>query len=400
LARAATARIEGGALNDGSLDDLAREMNVSTRHLRRAIQREVGVSPVDLAQSCRLALAKQLLHDAPLSIVDVAYASGFSSVRRFNAAFRQRFGRAPSTVTKRARLAREAADASTMKLTLGYRAPFAWRAMLEFLAARAIPGVELVDLEHLTYARTVVLGARRGFFTASAGARTRTIDVTVSASLARSLMAVSTGVRGLFDLDADPRAIDDHLVRDVTLRRRVRAVPGVRVPGAFDAFELAVRALIGQQISVRAATTIAGRVAARFGAPIETPIAGLDRTFPSANRLAVATRAALRSIGLTAARASTLRTLAEAIVHGQVTLDGPHDDVATVASLEALEGIGSWTAQYVAMRALHAPDAFPSTDLGLVRALGVTPRVLRERSRAWSPWRAYATMHLWQGGQP
>jgi AraC family transcriptional regulator of adaptative response / DNA-3-methyladenine glycosylase II len=393
LARRATTRIEAGALNDHSIDDLARELHVSARHLRRAVTREIGVSPVDLAQSCRLALAKQLLHAGDMSIVDVAHASGFGSVRRFNAVFHSRFGRAPSRVGSRSRRG----TANVVTMTLGYRAPFAWRAMLEFLSLRAIPGVEQVDLDKLTYGRTVRFGDRCGSLLASADSSTRTLRVDVSASLSRSLMEIAVAVRRLFDLDADPHTIDPHLARDVALRACVRASPGLRVPGAFDAFELAARAVMGQQISVRAATTIAGRLAHAFGEPIQTPSAGLNRLFPTAARLAGARADTLRTVGLTGIRARTLRNLAAAVDRGTVELEGAHSDGETIASLEAVDGIGPWTAQYVAMRALHAPDAFPSTDLGLLRALAVTPRALGERSRAWSPWRAYAAMHLWRG---
>jgi AraC family transcriptional regulator of adaptative response / DNA-3-methyladenine glycosylase II len=393
LARRATARIEAGALNDRSMDDLARELHVSSRHLRRAVTREIGVSPVDLAQSCRLALAKQLLHDSKMSIIDVAHASGFGSVRRFNEVFRSRFGRAPSHVGRRSRRT----SASVVTMTLGYRAPFAFRPLLEFLALRAIPGVERVDLGKLTYARTVSFGDRRGSLIASADEATRTLRVDVSASLSRVLMPIAVAVRRLFDLDADPATIDLHLLRDPALRSRVLASPGLRVPGAFDTFELAARAVIGQQISVKSATTIAGRVAHAFGEPIETSIAGLDRLFPTARRLAAKRPDVLRATGLLGTRARTLCKLAAAVARGEVVLEGACDDGETMASLEAVDGIGPWTAQYVAMRALHAPDAFPCTDLGLLRALAVTPRTLGERSRAWSPWRAYAAMHLWTG---
>ncbi len=393
LARIAAARIESGALNDASLDDLAADLGVSSRHLRRAVVSEIGVSPLELAETARLALAKQLLQDGARSMTDVAYASGFSSVRRFNAAFRARFDRPPSALS-----ARKRAEPSKEILTLaiGHRAPLAWRPLLEFLAARATPGVEHVDLAALAYTRAARVGERRGWIRASLDPARPTVSVDVSISLARSLMSVATRVRALFDLDAQPHAVDGHLAGDPELAPLVRRTPGIRVPGAFDGFELAVRAVLGQQISVRGATTLAGRLARTFGDPIETPHAGVDRLFPTAERVARARTVDIARVGLTTARAATLHALATAVTRGELALDASTDPTAAVAALERVPGIGPWTAQYVAMRALHAPDAFPASDLGLARALGLAPRELLARAAAWSPWRAYAAMHLWR----
>jgi AraC family transcriptional regulator of adaptative response / DNA-3-methyladenine glycosylase II len=368
LARNAAARIEAGALNDGSLDDLARELGASARHVRRALEREMGLSPIQIAQCARLAIAKQLLQDGTMSIADVAYASGFSSVRRFNAAFRERFARAPSSIRRRG----AGPDRGVVRIALGYRAPMAWRATLEFLAPRATPGVEHVDLDALVYARTLRVGERAGTLVASVDESRRVVNVEVSASLSRSLMAVAAAARRAFDLDAQPDAIDAHLSRDAKLRPFVRAMPGVRVPGGFDAFELAARAVLGQQITVRGATTLAGRLAHDLGEPIETPHPTLSLLFPRASRVARARD--LGRIGLTPARAAALRDLAA------------HD--AIDESITSIKGIGPWTAQYVAMRALRSPDAFPETDLVL--------RPVASRAAAWSPWRAYAAMHLWR----
>jgi len=388
LARAAIARIEAGALNEASLDDLASELGVTARHLRRAVRAEIGVSPVELAQTARLALAKQLLQDGATSMADVAHASGFSSVRRFNAAFRARFGRAPSTLPKRA-----TGGAST-RLVLGHRAPFPWRDILAFFAPRATPGVEAVDLDAGAYASAVRVGDRTGWIRATLDEPRRALVVDVSPSLARSLMAVASRVRALFDLDAQPHAIDAHLARDPALRALVRRTPGLRVPGAFDGFEMATRAVLGQQVTVRGATTLAGRLARAFGETVESP--HVERTLPSAARLSRETPASIASIGLPAARAATLHALALAAARGDLVLDGTADPATTLARLESIRGVGPWTAQYVAMRALRAPDAFPAGDLGLARALGLAPRALRERAVAWSPWRAYATLHLWR----
>jgi AraC family transcriptional regulator of adaptative response / DNA-3-methyladenine glycosylase II len=250
----------------------------------------------------------------------------------------------------------------------------AWRAMLEFLAPRATPGVEHVDLDALTYARTLRIGDRAGTLVASIDEARRVVNVDVSTSLSRCLMAVAAAARRAFDLDAQPHAIDGHLGRDAALKPLVRTTPGIRVPGGFDAFELATRAVLGQQITVRGATTLAGRLAHAFGESIETPDARLSRLFPASTRVARAHASDLAAIGITPARAAAVRALAS-----RESID---------ESIETISGIGPWTAQYVAMRALRAPDAFPSTDLFL--------RDAAHRAAAWSPWRAYAAMHIWR----
>ena len=382
LARLAAARIEAGALNDASLAELAAELGVSERHVRRAVLREIGVSPVDLAQSCRLALAKQLLQDSTMSIVDVAYASGFGSVRRFNATFRERFGRPPSEV-KRGRADSEIAP--TIPLKLGFRAPLAWREMLAFLHARAIPGVERVDVDALRYEREVTIGDARGHIAVTADMTARILRVDASPSLARCLMELAARVRALFDLDADSRAIDSHLRRDALLGRHVRARPGLRVPGAFDGFEIAVRAIVGQQITVAGATRLMGRIV--------TAVGTLD-----ARHVARAGAGVLRSTGLTQARAQAICDLAHAVVDERVSLVRGANPKETAEALERIDGIGPWTANYIVMRALGAPDVLPSGDLGLVRALKTTARALDRRGARWSPWRAYAAMHVWQAG--
>jgi AraC family transcriptional regulator of adaptative response / DNA-3-methyladenine glycosylase II len=381
LARVAAARIEAGALNDGTLDDLASDLGVSERHLRRAVLREVGVAPVELAQSCRLALAKKLLQDSAMPIVEIAYASGFGSVRRLNAAFRERFGRPPSVV-KRERAVHARTEAIPLKL--GFRAPLAWREMLAFLSARAIPGVERVDMQALRYERAVALGEARGNITVTTDMAARVVRVEASPSLARCLMDVAARVRALFDLDADSLAIDAYLRRDSLLGRRVRARPGLRVPGAFDGFEVAVRAIVGQQITVAGATRLMGRVVAVLGA--------LDA--PAVLR---AGEGALGSAGLTRVRARAVWAVAEAVVAKRVVLVRGANPEQTMMALEQIPGIGPWTAKYIVMRALGAPDVLPSGDRGLTRALNTTSRALDTRGAQWSPWRAYAAMHVWQG---
>ena len=387
------ARIEEGALTDESLDDLARDLGVSSRHLRRSMQSELGVSPIELAQSRRLALAKQLLHDTSLSMTEVALASGFASIRRFNAAFRARFERAPSALRRDSRLA-SASASDSFPLTLAYRPPLDWPSLLGFLAARATPGVEMAG--GVEYVRTVSLGAHRGWVTVSPIDGRSALRARVALSLAPVLMPLVARLRHLFDLDARPATVTAHLAADATLGPLVSRRPGLRVPGAFDGFEVGVRAILGQQVSVAAATTFAGRLAAKFGEPTTTPDPRLTTLFPTAARLARAREADLASIGLTGARASSLRALARAVDAGDVRLDGHGDVEGITAALERLPGVGPWTAAYVAMRALGAPDAFPGADLAIRRALGdASTKEAYARSEGWRPWRAYAAMHLW-----
>lgn len=376
LAAAAVGRIEADA--GESLEELARGLGVTSRHLRRTLRKELGVSPVELAQSTRIGLAKQLLHDTLLPIAEVAFASGFGSVRRFNALFRRRFGRPPSQVRKS-----HGVEASTgVILRLDYRPPLDWQALLDFLGARAIPGVESVA--NGEYRRTVRVEGRGGFVVVRPFPSRPALRAEVSLSLTGVLLPVKARLRALFDLDAHPAAVAAHLERDRRLRPLVRRHPGLRLPGAFDGFEVAVRAILGQQVSVKGASTLAGRLAEALGTPIRTPHGDLRFTFPEARTVA---RSAF-SIGVPKARADAIRALAGAVEREEVVL-APHGDAErAIARLRALPGIGPWTAQYVAMRALHWPDAYPEGDL-----------VLRREApdfESWRPWRAYGAMHVWR----
>jgi AraC family transcriptional regulator of adaptative response / DNA-3-methyladenine glycosylase II len=392
LVRAALARIDAGFLNEGSIEALAASLGVTARHLRRAIEGAIGVSPVELAQTRRLALAKQLLQDTTMPLAAVAFAAGFASVRRFNALFQRRFGRPPSALRP---AHGDGEPSETITLRLDYRAPLAWAELLAFLRGRAIPGVERVAGDE--YARTVSLGEHHGWLAvAPAPGGRAALRARVSLSLASRLMEIVARLRALFDLDARPDAIAAALGRDRALTRRVAASPGLRVPGAFDGFELAVRAVLGQQISVAGATTLSGRLAERFGAPLAGAPEGLSRRFPSAATLAAAGPARVRAIGLPEARARTIIALARAVADERLELHPGADPAAATAALEELPGIGPWTAQVVAMRALRWPDAFPGGDLGVRKALGVAGTAEAEaRAEAWRPWRAYGVMHLW-----
>ena len=395
LARAAARRIDAGYLNDHSVDQLADRLGVTDRHLRRALESQLGASPLELAQTRRLALAKQLLHDTRLGLAEIAFAAGFASVRRFNDAFRARFGRPPSALRREVAPTAEPGDA--IKLRLDARPPFDWRSLCAFLAARAIPGVEQIDGE--IYRRGVVVDGVAGWLEARPSKnRAAAVELRVAASLAPRLMAVLARARALFDLDAHPLAIVERLAGDRRLAASVRARPGLRVPGAFDGWELAVRAILGQQIAVSGATTLAGRLVTRFGEPNAAAPAELDRVVPSPARLAAAGAVEIATIGLPAQRARTIVALAEAVATGAIDLTAGADPEATIAALCALPGIGPWTASYIAMRALAWPDAFLGGDLIVRRALDVTTAAAAERrAERWRPWRAYAVLHLWTG---
>ena len=402
LASAAASRIAEGALNGGDVESLARELGVGARHLRRVLEREVGVTPVALAQTQRLLLAKRLLTDSDLAVTDVAHASGFRSLRRFNALFRARYRLNP-TGLRRARhngterpTARPRPDAqeddAVVSLTLSYRPPFAWQPLLRFLAARATPGVERVEADR--YTRTIASGPHSGWLMVTPAHTGDALNVEISASLIPVLMTVLARLRQLFDLDANPSDIDGHLSRE-GLARLVRRTRGLRVPGAVDGFELSVRAILGQQVSVRGATTLAGRFASTFGAP-GSGGSPLPRVAPTAERVASATVEGIATIGLPRARAASIHALARAVADGAIHLSPGTHARETMCRLTSLPGIGAWTAQYIAMRALRWPDAFPASDLALRRAAGIpTPAKLERAAERWSPWRAYAAMHLW-----
>ncbi|MBV8759547.1 MAG: helix-turn-helix domain-containing protein [Deltaproteobacteria bacterium] len=391
LVAAATQRIAEGALNEHSLDDLAAELRVSARHLRRALEARLGVSPVELAQSRRLALAKQLLQDTQLPLTDIAFAAGFQSVRRFNAVFADRMGRSPSELRRE-----HGKGEQGVTLRLDVRAPYDWPRLLGFLRARAIPGVEVVGDD--VYERVVHLGGKTGTIRvrfATTDKRAGRLALGVSPELMPVLMPLVARVRRMFDLDARPDQIAATLGRDKLLAPMVKRRPGLRVPGAIDPFEAAVRALLGQQVSVAAATTLAGRFAQQLGQPFGAPGDGRWR-FPTPREVVAAGPERIGRLGMPRTRAAAIHALASAIVDRTVVLDGARELPAFVDQLCALPGIGPWTAHYLAMRALHVPDAFPAADLGVQKALGMTgPKAAEQHAEAWRPYRAYAVLHLW-----
>jgi AraC family transcriptional regulator of adaptative response / DNA-3-methyladenine glycosylase II len=397
LAQAAALALEDRLLEDDSVEEIATRLGVTDRHLRRVFEAAFGVSPARYRHTQRLLLAKRLLADTRLPITEVAYASGFRSLRRFNAALAEHYRLTPSAVRK-AHARAGSADAIAVALELAYRPPLDWPRMLAFLGRRSIRGVE--EVSEGVYRRTVALpvaargsapaGAASGWIEVAHVASRATVRVAVAPALAGVLPAVTARVRRLFDLAAEPAMIAAQLGALAAAR------PGVRVPGAFDGFEVAVRAILGQQVSVAAATTLAGRFAAALGTPVTTPHAGLTHAFPQPARVAGVDWRDVAALGIVGARAQALVTLARAVASGDLALDPSADIAATLARLASLPGVGPWTAQYIGMRALGWPDAFPESDLGILKALGTAqPAVARERAEAWRPWRAYAVMHLW-----
>ena len=389
-------RIEEG-LADGQagLEVIAKRFGYSSRQIRRIVQQELGVSPIELVLTHRLLLAKQLLTETKLSISEIAYSSGFASLRRFNDAFSGRYGMPPGRLRKAITSAAAAtAPPETLTLQLVYRPPFDWPGILRFLSARTLKGVEHVD--DAGYSRTVSIGGHTGWLRASHLPEKRAIVLELTHSLSAALPAVLGRMRHVFDLSARPDVIAARLMLDPRLSDVVARNPGMRVPGAFDGFELGVRAILGQQISVKAATTIAGRFVAAFGEPIATEHPGLTHLSPTAERIAAATVDEVASLGIVQARARSIIALADEVASGRLMLEAGGHPETTVNQLVALPGIGQWTAHYIAMRALRWPDAFPKEDMVLRKRLGgVTAARAEELSQGWRPWRSYATLHLW-----
>lgn len=388
LIRAAIAGIEEHAVSNARVGELAASLGVSDRHLRRVTEAELGVSPIELAQTQRLLLAKRLLGETSLKLTEIAFASGFGSLRRFNALFKSRYGLSPRA------LRGHPGAATGLCCQLEFRPPLAWDSLLSYLRLRAIPGVEYVDGTH--YRRTVAIGDKHGWIAVTRAKSGVALEVEMSQSLAPVIGAVIVRVKHLFDLGAAPDSVTELLSQDPTLAGVVRRLPGLRVPGAFDGFELAVRAVLGQQVSVRAATTLAGRWAHSFGAPLATPFPELNRLTPDAERMAAVAADDIAALGIVGSRARALAALAHAVTERRVVLSYAANVEEQVEALQRLAGIGPWTAQYIAMRALHWPDAFPGGDLMLLKAAQVSKKELHARAEAWRPWRAYAAHYLWQ----
>ena len=383
--------ISESPLDDGRVDALAARLGVGERHLRRLFLRHLGASPAAVVYTRRLHFAKKLIDETALPMSQVAVASGFGSVRRFNAMIRKTYQRAPMQIRKLAHNT-NSEPANEYVFRLRFRAPFDWEHLLAFLAPRATPGVESVAGG--VYRRTISIHDVHGSIEASRDSAGSAVVARIRLADPRWLFLVVERLRHMFDLNADPREVVTHLGADPLLRRSITAYPGLRVPGAWDGFEIAIRAILGQQVTVKGATTLTARLVREFGRPFEAGD-GLTHLFPAAEALAAAD---LSKIGLPSARAQCIQELARAVRDGDLCFHGVLDVAAFLERFRQLPGIGHWTAQYVAMRAFADPDAFPASDLGLLKASGLRrPQDLEKRSRTWRPWRAYAAMHLWQG---
>jgi AraC family transcriptional regulator of adaptative response / DNA-3-methyladenine glycosylase II len=388
LVGAAMAGIEEHALSSAHVGELAASLGISDRHLRRVTEAELGVSPIELAQTQRLLLAKRLLRETALDLTDIAFASGFGSVRRFNALFKSRYGLSPRAIRGKS------IDTDSLSVQLEFRPPLAWSSLLAYLKLRAIPGVEMADDSH--YRRTVSIGAAKGWIAVSLHPSGGALNLEISPTLTAVIGAVIGRVKQLFDLGAAPDSVSTVLKQDEILAATVRRLPGLRVAGAFDGFELAVRTVLGQQVSVKGASTMSGRWAQAFGEPIATPWPELNRLSPNADRMAAVDATEVAALGMVGARARCLVGLAQAVAQRKIMLTFASNVEEQIESLMSLPGIGHWTANYIAMRALHWPDAFPTGDLVLMRAARSNQKQLQQRSEAWRPWRAYAAHYLWQ----
>ena len=390
---------EGALDGDGTVEDLAGRLGVGSRHLSRLFRKHLGAPPRAVAATRRLLFAKKLINETDLPLAQIALSSGFRSIRRFNAAFLGSYGCAPGALRRSATRRKTGGGGIDFVLRLPYRPPFDWPSIADYFALRATPEVESVDRE--AYRRTILLDGRAGQIDVRPAPDDTALELRVVFLDPKDLFQIVERVRRMFDLAADPADIAGHLGCDPDLSGVLSAHPGLRLPGAWDGFELAVRAILGQQVTVKGASTLSGRLASAFGERMPTAD-GPTILFPTPAALA---GAEVERIGLPKARAGTIRGLAEAVASGAVTFDAALDPETLERRLTALPGIGSWTAQYVAMRALNEPDAFPATDLGLIRsaaALGMaaTAKELAQRAEAWRPWRAYAAQYLWRAEVP
>ena len=393
----ALALIELGALDEGNLEALADRLGLGERQLRRLFREHLGASPVGVAQTRRILLAKQLIHETRLPMTEIAFASGFGSVRRFNETFLDLFGRAPGELRRLGGEDIAAATEGEFSLLLRYQPPYDWPAMLDFLKQRAIAGVEHVAGD--VYARAILLDGVQGTISVRpAAAQANALSARIRIPKLSTLPSIIARLRRVFDLAADPLAISAHLAADPVLAPLVEKRPGLRVPGAWDGFELAIRAVLGQQITVAAAARLAAKLVVAYGQPMSTPERGLTHFFPRPEVLA---KADLTTLGMPKSRAATLSAVAAAVRKNPDILGVNCELTEAVRRLCAIPGVGEWTAQYIALRQLREPDAFPASDLGLMRALadarGKRPSAdeVLARAERWRPWRAYAAQHLW-----
>ena len=387
--------ISTGGLDRTSAEQLARDLGVSDRHLRRLFREYVGTSPDVVARSRRAHLAKRLIDETNLPIRDIAFAAGFNSLRQMNRVMRSVFRRSPTELRAHAPHEPHPVEDGSLVLRLAVPTPLAIAPLFAFLRDRAVPGVESATAT--SYQRTVLVDDAPGFLQLEAAADSTEVLLRALLPSYRPLSHIVGQARRLLDLDAPIEAIDGHFVDDPWLRASVRRTPGMRVPGTWDPFELAVRAILGQQVTVAGATTLAGRLVEVYGTEVTTPDGHRHRVWPTAEVLCDVDSA---TIGIPRARGATIQSLSRAIVEGRVALDERQAPGEVVEKLRALPGIGPWTASYIAMRALGDRDAYPVGDIALRAALarrGTRPSSAEvdETFAAWQPWRSYAAIRLW-----
>lgn len=393
--------ISEGDLDENPVEVLAERLGVGDRHLRRLFMEHLGAPPRAIAQTRRVHFARRLIDETDLPMTEVAAAAGFSSLRRFNHAVRETFGQTPTALRGTRDPATAERRSATLTLRLPYRPPFHWSSIVDYLGPRAIPGVEEVTSDR--YRRSFCLQKVNGILEVRPASRGDYLLLTIPLIVGRELVSFTACVRRIFDLGADPERIGSHLRQDRLLAPLVRKRPGIRVPGTFDPFELAIRAILGQQVSVAGATNLAGRIARAHGSPLGKQAAeSITHRFPTPNQLSHADPG---SLGMPRARGEAIVHLATAVKRGKIRLDGSSDPTTTIAALEAIPGIGPWTSAYIALRGLGEPDVIPIGDLGLRRAFSEQSRVTKRIDRAlvehaeqWRPWRSYAAMHLWLQG--
>ena len=398
LARTAALIMEEDCLTTRKISELAAMLGITDRHLRRVFFAEYGVSPVQYLQTQRLLLAKSLLSDTQLSMTDVAMAAGFGSIRRFNALFKTHYRLPPNKLRTKGRGVEESHHGIT--LSLGYRPPYAWDSLISFLAVRAIPGVESVAED--AYRRTVAIkkgeAIHYGWISVANRPEQNALSVTVATTLLPVLSQVLARIRHLFDVNCSPDKVYEKLVTMNELAPNI-CVPGIRVPGCFDPFEMSVRAVLGQQVTVKAAGALATRLANVFGEKAESPFEELSFTFPHPDRICALVGPIedhLGPLGIIGARARSILALATALTTNSLALSYRANPADEMAKLRKFPGFGPWTVQYIAMRALGWPDAFPHTDYGVKKALSDrSPQEILTLSQPWSPWRSYATILLW-----
>ena len=411
LAHAIWQKIAAGVLNEQSVEELAQHIGLSSRQLRRVLIQEFGVGPIEIAQTQRLLFAKKLLQETTMPMSALAFAAGFGSVRRFNALFEERYKLTPISIRKNKTSSVKLSSIHTEEgicLRLSYRPPYAWKACLDYLHGRAMPSLEMVDLHTESYQRAVHIAGYSGWFQVQHADQPAQLVVRISHHLSPVLMPVLAQIRAQFDVEANPAVIASHLNQHALFAAQIQKTPGLRVPGSFSLFELAIRAVLGQQVSVAGATTISGRLVRTFGTPCVTPWPEIDYQFPTPDTLARIPITDIAKLGMPQTRAATVQHIATFAAAGELEklIGAPLEHV--LKTLKSLPGIGEWTAQYIAMRGFRFPNAFPAGDLGLQKAVSnngnnnhhdkprCTEKQLLEQSLAWSPWRSYAALLLWQ----